>query len=418
MVHRLNRLRHRDDGAVAVIVALLMSTVFIGLCALVVDLGMARDTRGQAQNAADASALAAGNVLYPNGSVNFTNAIAAAKSYATTNYGVSAADWSACTDASALTYHPDTACISFNSATSPTAVRVNIPTRKVNTPFAGIWGVRNVPVGASAQITLTPSGSAPCGLCVIGNVSNIVNNDAQITINGANIDINGSLTIQGSGSVTAPGSNIYLEGTPTVNNGGYIQPGWMLKPTAYLGQDPLANLPMPSGYSATTTGSNSCTGGPGTYTSLTACTINNNGGIGMRPGLYVLLGSTTLNDGANQFTVATGVTLYFLNSGLTISNGSGLNITAPTTGATKGLAIVFARNNSSGISFSTAQNIIKGTIYIPDGPYNVINGASATASNSLIVANSLSLNGGAPFIDNFTQAANVATGSSSMYLSK
>ena len=158
------------------------------------------------------------------------------------------------------------------------------------------------------------------------------------------------------------------------------------------------------------------------YVSLTACTLPNNGGIGMKPGLYVLTGNTTLNDGANQFTVATGVTLYFLNGGLTVNNGSSLDITAPTTGANKGLAIVFARNNPNGITFTGGQNTITGTIYIPDGQFYVANGSSATASNSLIVANSLALAGGAPFIDNFTQAVNVPTGSSSVsssvYLSK
>ena len=53
-----------ERGAVAVLVALAF-TVFVILVALVIDIGLARDTRRVSQNAADASALAAANTLYP-----------------------------------------------------------------------------------------------------------------------------------------------------------------------------------------------------------------------------------------------------------------------------------------------------------------------------------------------------------------
>src|SRR6185437_5904317 len=46
-----------DRGAVALVVAALM-VVFMGLAALIVDLGFARDREGTAQSAADAAALA------------------------------------------------------------------------------------------------------------------------------------------------------------------------------------------------------------------------------------------------------------------------------------------------------------------------------------------------------------------------
>jgi hypothetical protein len=105
------------------------------------------------------------------------------------NYGVTDADWTACTDSSKLIYHPDTACISFDSATRPTRARVNIPIRQVKTPFAQIWGASTVPVSAAAQIQLF-SPKAKCGLCVIGTtplslcVRNIIVSQADIAING------------------------------------------------------------------------------------------------------------------------------------------------------------------------------------------------------------------------------------------
>ena len=69
MVVVLMRKRWRgEDGAVTAIgAALRTSGVLFGIAALVVDLGLARDTRQASQIASDASALAAANVLYPVG---------------------------------------------------------------------------------------------------------------------------------------------------------------------------------------------------------------------------------------------------------------------------------------------------------------------------------------------------------------
>ena len=54
----------RDEhGAVAVMVSPASQCILFVAAALVVDLGLARDTKRQSQNAADAAALAAGNVL-------------------------------------------------------------------------------------------------------------------------------------------------------------------------------------------------------------------------------------------------------------------------------------------------------------------------------------------------------------------
>ena len=54
--------RRNDDGAIAILVAV-TSLVFLMIAALVVDLGMAMDTRREAQKAADLAALAGGQDL-------------------------------------------------------------------------------------------------------------------------------------------------------------------------------------------------------------------------------------------------------------------------------------------------------------------------------------------------------------------
>ncbi len=139
-----------EGGAVAILVAVL-STALFAVAALVVDLGFARDTRRQAQVAADAASLAAGNVLYGNGNLpKFAEAVAAAKRFAADNFDVTEADWTGCTDDAALRHQPSTTpCISFQSsvsasrdATKPDTVRVRIPVREVRTSFGAVAGCR------------------------------------------------------------------------------------------------------------------------------------------------------------------------------------------------------------------------------------------------------------------------------------
>ena len=126
--------------------------VLLIIAALVVDLGLARDTRRQSQNAADASALAGGNVLYPStggcslGSIPITppcyaDAVDEATAYALKNFQVSAADWASCSDPQRYYSLPGrTQCISFTDdtltssrPTQPTRIKVLVPVRNVRT---------------------------------------------------------------------------------------------------------------------------------------------------------------------------------------------------------------------------------------------------------------------------------------------
>src|SRR5215213_2110872 len=149
MVRMMERSRS-DVGAVAVLTAVL-AVVLFGLAAIVVDLGMARDNRRQAQNTADAAALAATNALYATRAPNlnqpgdFDAAVAAAKEYAAKNYGTTQGEWSGCSipATDALGYqHPGTGtnCITFNSFNYPTQALVVVPLRKQPSLLGGVFG--------------------------------------------------------------------------------------------------------------------------------------------------------------------------------------------------------------------------------------------------------------------------------------
>lgn len=135
-----------ERGAVLVFAALVL-TALLGFAALVIDIANATQVRRQAQNTADAAALAAAQDL-PDAS----KVVATAKAYATTNLGIAVADWVGCVDTDAFPIHPDSAssntCISIDPAFE--RVRVKLPRHDVATIFGGIFGVKELEVTAHA----------------------------------------------------------------------------------------------------------------------------------------------------------------------------------------------------------------------------------------------------------------------------
>jgi Flp pilus assembly protein TadG len=186
--------RRRDEsGAVAVLTGVLAVSLFI-IAGLVVDLGMARDQKRVAQNAADAAALAGASAMYASGSLDKTAAVAAAKSYAQKNYGTTEADWTGCTDLgrtgsfSTFARSTETDCISFRPAVKPTEIRVVLPNRTMRTPFGSLAGVSSVVIGgtANAKVDATTiqgeGGLRPWGIC--STVANTSGNVTFVPMNG------------------------------------------------------------------------------------------------------------------------------------------------------------------------------------------------------------------------------------------
>jgi hypothetical protein len=436
------RSRNSERGAVAVLVGIL-AVVLFGLAALVVNLGLARDTRREAQNAADAAALAAANNLYLSGPADTTAAINAAKQSAADNYGTTTSEWASCTDptrpAGFSAIAGQTACISFDALPSPSEVRVVVPSRDVATPFASVFDVmgghaaNRVAVAALAQARLTPGGKASCGLCVIGPGTHDIQN-GNIAVDGADVYINGTTDAGPNGAVIASsGGEIYLQGTKPSK--GTFDPAPETNQPAIA--DPLSFLTLPPDMSALTAKTASACGtgsshGPGIYKSLGisgACTL--------QPGLYVVTGTNHLS--GQEVVTASGVTLYFTcqdsststpnvracnanESGgdLLMTGQSILNITAPTTGPTAGLAIVSDRNNTAEMGWRGDGSLQStGTIYLQNGTLNYRGNGAGLALDSLIVLGNLDFNGNpSQFKTMYSQSKNVQLPPGALYLSK
>jgi len=411
------RRKKRDEqGLIAVMVAL-CAVILLLIVGVVVDLGLARDTRRQSQNAADASSLAGANVLYPvSGSCTsdpapavppcFVDAVNAAKTYAQTNFQVAPAAWSACADAGHFYYPPgQSPCISFTDATlsagkplQPTKVRVVVPVHSVTTGFGALAGVDSVPVSSLARATLQPGTARSCGLCLLGpGISALGNGD--VTVNGGSVHSNGSIDSGPNGHMTAsPATNtISTVGTCTGN----------CSPVAQTGVQSIADpygaiLNLPPSLAGLTAKTEPCSQGPGIYATLelpnSACTLS--------PGLYVLTGAWTMKN--NTLLHGTGVTLYGTcgttaapsvcttgqsGGALDTKNGNS-QLVAPTSGATMGYAIIYDRQNLAGLNIQgNGNSYVTGIIYAPKALLEFPGTSCVTVTNGPIIVGQMYGNG-------------------------
>lgn len=424
-----------DRGAIAVLVAVFTSTVLFALAALVVDLGLARDTRRQAQIAADASALAAGNALYPDtsGTPHHLDAVLAAETYAAKNLGVPLADWVTCTDPTPLSYVPtgSTSCVSFNSAIRPTLVRVRIPVRDIRTGFARVFGVQNISLSAVAVASVTPGGALSCALCVLGSATAHDFGNLQVSVTGGNVHVNGPSLTVGSTGLLQTDQFTTLEGYAIGSSSNYSP-----APVAYSGRlnDPLAALTVPPDLSGLAAKNNPCTGGPGIYgeqsfTGNSACTLT--------PGLYVIAGdsSTSWSLLGNSTVTGVGTTLFFTCGTTTVprpcstgeagayldaGGGGSLSIAAPTTGPLRGVAVLYSRDNISELNLSgSGSGGFTGTVYARSGTLYFNGGSGGTSYNSAIVVADLRASGSSGLLNiSYSITQNFQPPSSGLHLSE
>ena len=416
--------RKKDDsGAVAIASAIVISLVIFVVAALAIDMGYARSERRAAQNAADAAALAGGNVLFAADpqTPDYAAATSAAQNYAQQNFGTPSSSWAGCNDPSPLPVPAaGTSCISFELTPTVARVRVVIPEKTLQTGFANAIGVESIDVGAMARATLLRQRVSECGLCVIGRdtLHNIQNGD--VTVSGADIHFNGNVSVSSQGLVATDG-DITVEGTASGSMSNYDpNPETGVDPAA----DPLEDWPNAPNMSGLSVKTDPCgpgsTHGPGIYGSRNlrnmVCTL--------QPGVYVVVGTWDMAGNATTLLTGAGVTLYFAcgttsspracdpgEEGGTLDNsGQGtIAITAPTTGPYAGMAIWYDRHNSATLRMTgNGASGYTGTIYAPSALL-LMNGNGCTNTiQALIVIERLEFNGNPSCLtSNYTAGVNV-----------
>jgi Flp pilus assembly protein TadG len=345
---------------VAVVVAS-MAVVLVGLLAIVVDLGMARDEQQQAQNAADAAALAAATSLARTVNPAAVTDQEIARARALADQYVQANGWQAGIGA-------------FTVDGGAQTVTVNLEPVQAPRIFAGVIAGDTPSVGASAQATWARA-PAPCALCVLGDLSA---QNGQTVNSSGNVLIRGNLTVGPNGVVSSTDGIVGYGGG--VTNSGSVRPEPILITPI---TDPYALTPvLPPGPPAPALGAPALTAtsgqcSPGTYDDVTTCRT-------FGPGVYVITGQNRFSGNINV-TSNGGVLLYFTCSRTTGTTtvsapcvpgaeGGSLDF-AGTVHATidaitgpgspyRGLAIVYDRNNASPLDLIGGPNItINGGVY-------------------------------------------------------
>lgn len=442
--HRTDRRRRvRDDrGSIAILTGIMFMALFV-VAALVVDLGMFRDYRQQAVNAADTASLAGANVLYAQLDTstnppttrfaepytrNYATALWAAEQYAATNYGTTAADWSGCNDpgAAGAGFAPyvgllppsttATSCITFKTAdgggTERTFVRVLTPNRTVDSGFSGANGGNPHIANALSVSEVDRPLQLPCGLCVLGEMPHISLGNGNISVTNGGIGINGSVSSNQGNIITSTGNGTSVEGQVTG-----VYTGWTPQPTqgsAYF-PDPFAGLTLPPTLMSTLAyqvlKTNPCTQGPGLYSDFST----SSGTCTLLPGLYVIDGGGWSFGGGAILDGTSGVTLYLtcgsgatphacaapgeVGASLKFSGKAVYNVKAQTTGPLAGFAIVVDRNDSTTQILTGNGTASSGTIYDVGGTVQMNGNGCATAYQSMMVVKDLAFNGTNPCVN-------------------
>jgi Flp pilus assembly protein TadG len=280
--------RSEDErGAVALLVVGLLAAM-LGLAAIVVDLGNARDRQRQAQTAADSAALAAAQYMFTANPADPAVAVQLARQYIDVN------SWTS--DASTVTVD-----------ITDGVVDVRLPTQQSPSFFAGALGSSAPSVSASAQARWKGGASINCVLCVLANFDGQVGSTLH---SGGTVLINGKLTFNNDNN-----GSIKVD-PPTAGDVGYYESWdgygdfglWPPVQMPFTMPDPFAGLPLPPPGADTgpiaRIGAGSCD--PGVYADVSGCTSFTGGGT------YVLTGGPKVGDITFNNTIPANDSLFYV----------------------------------------------------------------------------------------------------------
>ena len=378
----------RRRGSITVLGAV-VALVLIALAGLAIDTAWVMSARQQLQRTADAAALAGAARIQGSGTEQAA-ARAAALNTALGNPVVGC-----CPNGVALDPNPSNdpngdvvvGKWKFDDATkdyvfdpadpSPDAVQVRARcgagTLNAAVPlfFGGLFGRSTVQGGRPATARLAPP-ATPLVLVLDPSRSGAltIGGSVHLDVSGAAIQVDSSdpcaMTSNGA-AATITASRVRVVGASCTGNG--TVSGNVVTGSDYL-PDPLAALPEPDTMGMPDLGSINGGGDylPGYYPGGIDL---NSGTARLSPGLYVI-GSQAPGNGismsGNAFVDATsGVTLFLENGGsYSAAGGSGLHITAPSSGTYAGIGFFQSRANLA--TFEVDGNVdfdVEGTVYLP-----------------------------------------------------
>ncbi len=361
----------------------------IGLTALAVDGGNAFSEKRHAQNAADASALAAALAK-----VHDQDWLAAARARAASNGYTNNL-----TRDQVIVNNPpvvddcnpnDTPSIYVgNSEYIQVIIRVKVPTY-----FASVVGWDTLNVCAESIARARPPHTEPmifgnamvglsphdCQAVRVHGTSDTVLIDGGLFVNSDSTCTQGAFNQSGSSTLTAP--NICVVGTYRYDVGEVSPPPSHCNPVPY---PPQMIMPEITCSTAGTKTGNVIT--PGT---IPASWLS--GDVTLQPGVYCINGDATIN--AHDEVQGSDIVLYFMNGGLHINGGATLNLDAPDSGPYAGLLIYLPLNNDSSLILNgNASSTFTGSILAPASDIQINGTGSADTYQTQVIGYTLDIIG-------------------------
>jgi Flp pilus assembly protein TadG len=408
---RLSRLISDRKGGVAVLMAMSLTTM-LGFTGLATEAAVWYVDKRNMQGAADAAAFSAATAEAAG--ANSTSFTAAAKAV-TAQYGFTAG-----TGGVAITVNNPPHSGNYTSNTSAIEVLVSQPQSML---FSSLF-LSSAP-SISTRAVAAPGSSAGGNGCVMaldhGNVIGVDDSgSATLDLSNCSLYVNSSdttaLDMSGSASISAYAAyivgNYAKSGSATITTTHGVSTG--VSATA----DPYASVNIPS-YSGCNSTNLSVSRGTtnlaptiagGIYVACNGISVSGSSTLNLAPGTYIMNEGTFNVSGSATVNGTGGVTIILTGSGSNyataqISGGTTLNITAPTTGATAGLAFFQDRNApSSGtdnFSGGSTQKIT-GAIYFPDQEVTYSGGSGSTGASQCtqLIAYTLNFSGSSTFNNN------------------
>ena len=270
----------------------------------------------------------------------------------------------------------------------------------------------------SARAVAVPLTEPVCVMALNPSSSGTINasGGAIVTANGCDFRNNSSSTTDTtlSGGAVINARSAYLTGNDSLSGGSSITVTGTLNTFAAAASDPYASRTIPtySGCSAsagTYTGTiNAVAGTP--YVFCNGLTVSNSLTLG--PGIYIINGGNLTVGGGTSVTATGGVTIILTSSAgnnygiISISGNAMFSITAPSTGATAGIALWVDKNaplNTTYDTFSGQTNeTIQGAIYMPSQKVEYSGSTQNSSGCTQLIAYQVNFTGSATFAHNCT----------------
>ncbi|HEV2425032.1 MAG TPA: pilus assembly protein TadG-related protein [Terriglobia bacterium] len=384
---------NRGNSGQALAVTCLAMSVLMGATGLAVDMGYLRYTQRRMQTAADAAALTAAAELNYGDYVSAGLADAAANGFTNGANNVTVA----------VNSPPTEGAYAGQSNYAEVIVTDSVPTF-----FMKMLGINSEQV--SARAVGHYNSSTNCVYALSPNATNAIHINGTVSFTaqcGVVDDSNASpaLLMDGaSGSLSA--TSIAISGSYTNNGSGLLSP----TPTtsAPPQSDPLAYLSAPPvgtcTYSSAQNFNSSASLTQGVYCG--GISVGGNANVNFASGTYVINGGQLSFGGSSTITGSN--VMFYLTGGasLSISGGTTVTLSAPTSGTYSGILFFQDRTDSSAASFQGGNSMnLTGGLYFPDAALE-FKGNNSSSAYGIIVASTLLFDGNSTINDNYSSLSN------------